>query len=235
MAKRGGSIHKKRLHTSTVTVLKEKKKHKWIIATEAGPHKKAQSVPLTSILRDLLEIADTNKDTRKIIRDWKVLVDARRAKSGRLPIGLMDVVSLPDQNKHYRMYFDTYGKLRAKEIDEEKAKNKLGKVVKKTASKNGKIRITLHDGKTMFADNNIKTGDTVVVSLPDNKITNVLKLENGAHCFIMDGKHIGHIGELTEIVKTEASKQKIAKLKSKEKEIITVAEYLFVVDENWVK
>ena len=50
----------------------------------------------------------------------------------------------------------------------------------------------------------------------------------------MDGKHIGHIGELKEIIKTETSKQKIAKLNADGAEIITVAEYLFVVDDDWV-
>jgi len=235
MAKKGGSIHKKRLNASTVNVLKEKKKHKWIIGTEADPHKKEQSVPLASILRDLLGIAKTNKDTKKIIRDRKILVDGRKAKSGRMPVGLMDVISLPDQDKYYRMYFDVYGKLRGKEIDKEEAKTKLGKVIKKSASKGGKIKITMHDGKTLFADNNIRTGDTVVISLPDNKITKILKLDNGTLCYIMAGKHIGCIGKLKEIIKTEKSKQKIAKLESKEGEIITVATYLFVVDKNFIE
>jgi len=130
------------------------------------------------------------------------------------------------------MYLDKFGKLRAKEIKE--GKIKIGKVIKKTAVKKGKITITLHDGKTIIADNNVKPGDSVIISLPENKINKLLKLENGAKCYIMDGKHIGHIGELKEIIKTETSKQKIAKLNADGEEIITVAEYLFVVDDDWV-
>ncbi len=234
MSKKGGSVHKKRFNASKIMVLEKRKGHKWIIGTKAGPHNKDQSAPISVILRDLLKIVKTNKETKKLIRDKKILIDGKPAKDYRLTVGLMDVISLPDQGKNYRLYLDKYRKLRAKEIDNEKAKIKLGKVVKKTKGKKDKIIITLHDGKTIIGDNNIKTGDSLIISLEKNKINKILKLENGVKCYIMKGKHTGQIGELKEIVQTESSKQKIVKLDVEGKEIITVAEYLFIVDDNWV-
>ncbi len=232
MSKKGGSVHKKRLNASTITVLEKRKGHKWIVGTIAGPHNKDMSVPLAVILRDLLKLVKTTKEAKKLIRDGKILIDGKKAKDYRLPIGLMDIITLTEEDKHYELVLNKHGKLISKE--KEKNETKLAKVVKKTKIKKEKITITLHDGKTLIADNNIKTGDTIVLSLKDNKINNILKLEKGARCYIMDGKHIGHIGELKEIVATENSKQKIAKLDSNGNEIITVLEYLFVIDPEWV-
>ncbi|MFA5382718.1 MAG: 30S ribosomal protein S4e [Candidatus Micrarchaeia archaeon] len=234
MSKKGGSIHKKRLNTSTITVLEKRKGHKWIVGTRPGPHNKEKSVPLAVILRDSLKIAKTNKEAKKLIKEKKILVDGKEVKDHKLPIGLMDIISLTEENKHYRFYLNKNIKLVPKEINEKNAKMKLEKVVKKNKIKNNKITISLHDGKTIIADNNIKNGDTIILSLVDKKINGILKLENGAKCYIMDGKHTGKIGELKEIVKTETSKQKIAKLDVEGEEIITVAKYLFVINNDWV-
>lgn len=231
MSKKGGSVHKKRLNTSTLAVLEKRKGQKWIIGTRPGPHTKELSVPITIVLRDLLKIVKTAKEGKKIIRDGKILVDGKKIKDYKLPVGLMDLITLKEENKTYKLIFDKYGKIEAKETKE--VDKKLGKVVKKTKGKDGKIIITLHDGKTLIADNNIKIGDTIVLSLKDKKIINILKLENESICYIMNGKHIGHFGKLKEIVKTENSKQKIARIDTKEKEIITVLKYLFVVDSEW--
>ncbi|MCC7552822.1 30S ribosomal protein S4e [Candidatus Micrarchaeota archaeon] len=231
MSKKGGSIHKKRLNASTITVLEKRKGHKWIVGTKPGPHNKELSVPITVVLRDLFKTVKTAKEAKKLIRDGKILIDNKKIKDHKLPIGLMDLISFPEEKITYMMTLNKHGKLIGKEIKENNTK--LGKVVKKTKIKKDKITITLHDGKTIISDNNVKIGDTILLSLKDKKINNLLKLEIGANCYIMDGKHVGHIGILKEIIKTENSKQKIAKIDAKGKEIITVLEYLFIVNPEW--
>ncbi len=106
------------------------------------------------------------------------------------------------------------------------------KVVGKNTIKKGKIMIRLHDGRVMLADNNIKVGDSLILSIPEFKIEKVLKLEKSAKCLIVEGKHAGTIATLEEIIERKGSMGAEAKLSGPEGEFITVAKYLFVVDDS---
>src|SRR3989338_11160586 len=110
-----------------------------------------------------------------------VSVDSRIITSFDFPVGIMDVVKVSKLDKTYRILVDSKARLFAKEIANAESSRKLAKVVKKYVA-NGKISVTMHDGHTMFADNKVRVGDTLAVSLPSYKVEDVLKLDNGVRC-----------------------------------------------------
>ena len=85
----------------------------------------------------------------------------------------------------------------------------------------------------MEADNNIKVGDSVIITIPEYKVKKLLKLEKGARCLVKDGKHAGMVATVEEILAQEGRGQKRAKMKDGEKEFITAMRHLCVVDEEF--
>jgi ribosomal protein S4E len=88
-----------------------------------------------------------------------------------------------------------------------------------------------HDGRNLLSDNHLHVGDSVIVSLPKVVMKSHLKREKGSRCLIMEGKHAGMIVKLKEIIERKGGKPSEALVQDKAEEFVTVAKYLFVVDE----
>lgn len=225
----------KRIAAPTAIPISDKKANTWIIKSRAGPHPVIFSVPLGVLLREILGFAKTLREVRRILSLRLVQVDGSFRTDEKYPVGFMDVVSLPKIGKHYRMMIDWKGRLTPVEINESEAGNKTLRIVGKYSSKGlqkGKLTYSFHDGKNMIADNHLRVGDSVVVSLPESKLKSHLKLENGARCLIIEGKHAGSVVKLKEIIQRKAGKPNEAKVEGNAGEFITVAKYLFVVGDN---
>ncbi len=233
MAKRGGTKHQKRLASPKAVPIQDKKERKWMIQHSPGPHAKDYSIPLGVLLRDILKIAPTLREVQKILSTRLLQVDGKVRTDDKFSVGLMDVISLPKAEKNYRIIVDGKARLLTVEIKGEESATKTLRVVRKHTLPGGKLSLTLHDGRNIVSDNHIKVGDSVVVSLPKVVIKNHLKRDNGATCLIMDGKHAGTIVKLKDIIQRKGGKPSEALVQSKEEEFITVAKYLFVVDESF--
>jgi len=233
MAKKGEAKHQKRIATPKVIPITDKKASTWIARTVPGPHARASSVPLSVLLRDILKVAKTAREAKSIMVKRMVEVDGKPRTDERFPIGLMDVIGFPKAGKYYRIVVDWKGRLVPLEITKEDAGRKILRVVKKHIAPGAKINITFHDGRNMIADNHIHCGDSVSVSLPTIKMEGHLKLESGARCLIMEGKHAGTIVTLNEIISRKAGKPAEAKVSSDKGEFITVARYLFAIDSKF--
>ncbi len=231
MGKRGAPKHVKRIAAPKAVPIHDKKAYTWIMRAIPGPHPRERSVPLGVLLRDVLGMVETAKEAKRVIAEGKVLVDGRRVRDVRFPVGLMDVVSFPTINKHYRILVDSHGRLIPREISSEEAGNKTLKVVGKHTIKGGKIALSLHDGRTLLADNNVKVGDSVVVSVPKQSLVKHLKRESGVTCLITEGKHAGKVVELKELIK-KAGHRDEAVVSHEGEEFITVADYLLVLGER---
>ncbi len=232
MAKRGGTNHLKRLATPKAVPIKDKKARTWILNTAPGPHAKKHSLSLGVLLRDVLKVVASSKEAKKILTERKVSIDGRVRADVKFPVGLMDLVTLSN-GKTYRIVLDSKGRLMPLEL-EKNPENKIARVVGKQTIPGGKLTLSLHDGKTLSSDNHVKVGDSVVVSLPVAKLKSHLKLEKGARCLIREGKHAGSIVKLMEIIPRKAGKPSEAVVSNKEDgEFITVAKYLFVVDDSF--
>ncbi len=231
MAKRGESKHLKRIALSKSVPMSNKKEYTWVINPSPGPHNKKNSIPLVIVIRDILGFAKTAREVRTILNSKLVSVDGVTRTEPDFPVGLFDIISFSKADKHYQIVVDKKARLMPKEI--EKLNKKLLKVVGKRVMKKGKISLTLHDGKSIAADNHVKVGDTVLFNLENNKLEKVLKLEKGATCLITEGKHAGAIAKLLDVISRKEGKPSEAKLDSKDGEFITVAKYLFVVEKDF--
>jgi len=236
MAKRGGGRHRKRLNAPKIAVLKNRKTDIYLATTSPGPHSSKAAVPLVVVLRDMLQKVGTFAEAKRIVNEGLVFIDGRVAKDVRLPVGFGDIVSFKNINDKYLAVYSGQGRMLFKPLGKDEGKEKIGKVVNKFLMPKGKIRITLHDGKTLDADNDVNIGYSVKVAVPENKITGVIKLEPGVTCFIMKGKHIGNIGQLENITAgTAAGGHAVAKIKTKDNvEIATRKDYIIAVDDEWV-
>ncbi len=200
------SKHMKRLTAPRSWVI-ERKVAKWAVKPSPGPHPIERSIPLLMLIRDYLGYADTAREAKRIIGAAEVLVDGKPTRDHKRPIGIMDVVSIPRLNEHYRILVDRKGKIRPVKIDSEKAKWKLSKIENKTTVKGGRTQLNLHDGRNILVDEDrYSTGDVLKISIPDQKILEVYKLEKGNIALITGGSHRGEISFIEEVVRDNATK-----------------------------
>jgi small subunit ribosomal protein S4e len=155
---------------------------------------------------------------KKIISQGKVDVDGKVRLKDDFPVGLMDIISMPDMNMFYRVLPSHKG-LFLNPISKEEASFKLLRVEDKTLVKNGASQIAFHDGTTML----VKAGDsenpqevvyetfaTLKLGIPEKQILDQLKTKKGNIAFITGGKNIGKKGKIVEIEKAQAKKRRNA-------------------------
>jgi small subunit ribosomal protein S4e len=235
MARKGKARHLKKIAVPRAWAVARKSKGVFAKKPLPGKHSLKESIPVGILLRDILKIAETMVQAKKLLRDQEVLVDGVPVKMEGVAVGLMDIVSVPKLKKNYRMLF--VGKhLVPVEIGEEETRVKLCKIVGKTIVGKDRIQLNFHDGRSYLIEREedvFKTGDTIKLAVPKQELKGFLKLEKGATCYIWKGRHAGEIGLLEEIMERAGSKESDARLKSREKELITLKSYLFVVDKEF--
>jgi len=179
---------------------------KFITRPKPGAHKMELCLPLNIVMRDMLGHTSTTKELRTLLIGKEVLVDGIKINEKAHQVGLFDVLEIPKIDEHHRMLVTDKGYLLLNKIDKKEAGFKPCKVLNKTILKGGKFQLNLDGGiNILVPDNSYSTGDTLVLSLPDKKITSHIKLEKGVYIFLNGGKHIGDHGAVEEIKGTSVS------------------------------
>jgi small subunit ribosomal protein S4e len=214
----------------------------WIVKPSSGPHSLQSCLTLTLVLRDILGVADTRKEGKMILSGSKVQVNGKVRRKDDFPVGLMDVISMPDSNKHYRVMPSHKG-LILTPISKEEASFKLVRVEDKSTVKDG-VQILLHDGTNRLikvADpKNPKevtydTFDILKITYPDDQVALTLKTKEGNLAIITGGKNIGKQGKIIEIEKTEAKKRRQALVVIEDAQgarYQTILDFIFSIGEN---
>ncbi len=232
MSKKGGSRHALRIGAQKRIGIKHRKGIKWLLAPCPGAHKREESISAGVLLRDILEKARNLHEVQKILNSGNLLVDGRKIKDKRFPIGLMDIVTLPAQKISYRMSLSGPNMV-PKELSQKAASKKYLRVTKKHTAKGGKTAITFHDGRAHAGDKHIKVGDTCVLSVPQFKLESHIKLEPGVQCLVIKGKHTGELAKLDKIIERTGSHGAEAHLSGASGEFVTLVKYLFAVDKDY--
>lgn len=190
----------------------------WIVRPSPGGHSLEKCLPLSLVLRDILKMAQTRKEAKKIISQGKVFVDGKVRRKDNFPVGLMDVISMPDLDKFFRILPSHKG-LFLNPISKEEASFKLLRVEGRTLVKDGNSQIALHDGSNILIEGEAsgspeeviyQTFDTLKLGLPDKEVLDQLKTKKGNVAVITGGKNIGKRGRIVDIEKTEAKKRRNA-------------------------
>ncbi len=178
----------------------ERKTQFWTVKPSPGPHPAERSVPVGLILRDMLGVCDTAREARYILNGRGILVDGRPVISPKFPVGLMDVLTLKETKSYYRMMVDGRGRMALVPIEDAEAKWKLCRIEDKTTVRGGKTQLNLHDGRSMvLAKNQYKTGTTLKVHVPEQKIVGHYELATGAASLITGGKHVGELAHVLDV------------------------------------
>ncbi len=176
-----------------------RKDKRFVITTRPGPHKKHYAIPSAVFLRDTLKIVTSLREAKTSIYSGKVKIDGVVRKSLHHAIGLMDVVELENVSDVYRLVPIDGKLLKPIKINESEKAKKLVRVVSKTTIKKGKMQIGFHDGRSTISDTQVGVGDTCLISVPDQKIIEVIKLEVGCQGLVTRGINAGQIGKIETI------------------------------------
>ena len=186
----------------------------WVSKPSPGPHPVDRCVPLGLILRDMLKVCDTAREARHILNGRHVLVDGRPVTDPKFPVGLMDVVSLEETKAYYRMLVDGRGRMNLLPIEAPDAKWKLCRIQDKTTVRGGKTQINLHDGRNLLlAKDAHKTGTTLKVSVPDQKVLGHFDLAEGASVLVTGGQHVGELAHVLAVQKTRNPRANVVTFK----------------------
>lgn len=221
-------IHLRRLVASKHFPI-ARKFRKFTISPSPGPHGKQECIPLGIVVKNILKVAESSKEVKKAISSGSMTVDGRIRRDHKYPVGIMDVVEIPKIKKYYRMIAKE-GKLKLIDIDETQSKSKLCKIKNKTVIKEGKMQLNLHDGRNVITDKKeYKTGDSLLISLPDQKIKEHFKLDKGSLVLITGGKYAGTIGAISDLTTVRGIEANKAVVEADGKSYKTLKDYVFVI------
>jgi small subunit ribosomal protein S4e len=213
-------------HLKTITVPKTwghvlRKATIYVTRPKPGPHTMDMSMSIASMLKNI-GVAQTTKEVRFMLQKKQVLVDSRRIKSHKFPVGFMDVLSLPLAKKNYTITIDNKGKLQPVETSTDKSKTV--QVRSRRMITGGKLQLNLADGRNIVTDKkDIKPGDSLTIEVPSQKISKHFPLKQGAEICLTGGKHVGDRGQVNEITGKDLT------YKSGDKTIKTLTKYAYVI------
>ena len=221
-----GKEHLKRLAAPKSWQI-SRKELKFITKPSAGPHNFKSSIPISIFLKELLNYANTTKEVKKIMNNNEIKIDGKVRREFRFPIGIFDTIRFKSINENFRVILNSKGKLDMIKISEDESSLKPCKIIGKKMVR-GKLQLNLYDGKNLNDGNNsYQSGDTVLLSLPEQKIIKHFKLKKKSTIFLTGGKHIGETGNVEDIVE-----DKIIYKNHKGNLIETSKKYAFVVGDD---
>ena len=241
MGKKGKTARLKRKPAPSFWPI-HRKELPWVVKPSSGSHSLENCLTLTLVLRDILGVAQTRKEGQLILAQGKVLVNSKIRKKDDSPVGLMDVISLPEMDKYYRILPSHKG-LVLSPISKEESNTTLVRVEDKTPVHNG-VQIALHNGANMLIkvadpknpqEVTYETFDILKVTYPEKQVVQSLKTKEGNLAIITGGKNMGVQGKIVEIEKTEAKKRRQALVTIEDSKGIrcqTILDFIFSIGET---
>ncbi|HYA21915.1 MAG TPA: 30S ribosomal protein S4e [Thermoproteota archaeon] len=231
MARMGGRRHMKALAAPRSWKIR-RKENVFVAKPKPGPHPMYLSLPAYVLVRDVMGETASRKEAKTIFKQGKVLIDGRETREEKRPVGLMDVVSFPSTGKHYRVTVDNGGHLTAVSIPAKESKVKVGRVMSKFTTKKGELTIRLHDGTSLKVPGEVPVdnGDSIVLSLPDRKLSDVIRVKEGTICFAFRGSSAGKVGKYESESPASLKRRALANLKLNDgSSLSTLKEYVMAI------
>ena len=221
------SSHMKRLTMPRSWPL-PRKSSVWIQKPNPCGHPLDLCMPMGVILRDVLGVAQNRREAKKILHSKLVKVDGAIETDIGRGVGLMDVLTVGDGS--YKCVLDTNGKLRYRTIPAKEAITKICSVMGKTTIKGAKTQVHLHDGRNLLFNENpeYKTGDSLVISLPDQEVKSYHKFEEGSIAYLTGGNHIGELAT----VRGQDIKRSSKANEVQFDDFGTISDYVFIISDE---
>ncbi len=177
----------------------KRKEHIFVARPNPGPHKLENSMPISLILKMLLQVK-TAREAKQVINQRKILVNKKPIDDIRFPAGLFDVVEFSD--KYFRILLNNRGKLIFKEISKAESSILLCKIIKKTRLKGNKTQLNFHNGFNILVEkneNDYKANDVLILGNENNEIKDRISFEKGNLVYIIKGKNLGKTARIEEV------------------------------------
>jgi small subunit ribosomal protein S4e len=150
------------------------------------------AVPVVIAVRDMLKLARTSKEVKKMIFEKSLKINGNVVKDIRDSIRLLNLFQA---DKTYILTLTSNGKFT---LQETKEKNRPCKVLNKKALGKTQFQLNLHDGSNVLTKDKIATQDTVYID-EKGKIASHVKFEKGKSCLVIAGKYTGMKGKVSEL------------------------------------
>ncbi len=238
MGRKGGSRHIKSLEAPAFwPVLR--KEYKWSVRAAPGPHPIHRSLPLLIVVRDLMSLARTSREARKVIAEGVIKVDGRVRKDYKFPVGIMDVIEVVRSREFFRVLPVPTKFLGLEPITEDEASFKLCRIENKSTVKGGHIQLHLHDGRNVL----IKVSDprnpgediydtlgTVKFSLVEGGIEDYYPVKSDAPAIVTGGRNVGRVARLLKVYEGVRHYRKQVQLRdSRGLEFFTTMDKVFII------
>lgn len=148
------------------------------------------SVPVVIAIRDILLLARTTAEVKKMIHQKLLKLNGRPVKDYRESITLFNIL---EADKPYVLTLIETGKFALEEVKDPTMR--LCKVTGKTLIENNKIQLNLHDGSNLISESKISIGDSVYLDM-SGKIKKHILLEKGKKVLVIKGKYLGLKGAI---------------------------------------
>ncbi len=185
-----------------------------------------EGIPVLIILRDLIKLAGTRREAKKIIHLKQVLVNGRQIRDEKNNVLLFDTISVAPLNKYYRLELSDKGKFYLNEIKETEATSKIAKIIGKKILKEKKVQMNLSDGRNFLTEVKCNINDSVIINFKTGKIEKCVPLKEKAEVIVFAGKHAGKKGKIAKLNMEE----KTAEVKIGDKEVNILIKQLMVVE-----
>ena len=187
---------------------------KWILRPQPGKHPLEQSLPVGLLLKQL-GIVQTTREAKKVVNSKAVLIDGKVVNNIHCGAGFMDTIQIKPQVA-LRCTLDEKGRLKFSPTTE--LSKKVCRITGKRTVPGGKIQLNLSDGRSILADKTeYNVGDSLLLELPEQKVTGHFALAKGNTAFLTSGKHTGVTGVIEDIqgnrIWCTVGKEKIETLK----------------------
>lgn len=194
-----------------------------------------KGIPLLTILRDLLKIAQTRKEVKKAIQKKHLLINNNFVKDEKMGLALFDTLSIIPSKIYYRLELSEKGKFELKKIKEEEANKKILKIINKRVLAGKKIQLNLSDGGNFLVEPKFScmTNDSILINLKDKKIEKCLPLKEKSNAVVFAGKHSGKTGQIEKIISEQVKNSKARKMaiiESKKEKINVLIKQIMVTE-----
>lgn len=202
-----------------------RKAHKFISRPNPGAHTHELAVSMNTFLKELTQTTHTTKDSKYLLSKQEVQVNGKKKKDEKHQVGFLDIVTIPSLNKNYMVTIDTKGKLTAKEIGEKENKT-IVKITGKTIISKDKVQLNSIRGINILVNEKdakkYGVGDSLLISVPDQKIHGHFERKQNSSALIYTGKHAGKQGKIKQI------QGDIVTIETKDETFETLKEYVVI-------
>lgn len=200
-----------------------RKERTWVTRPKPGRSFEL-AMALNNVLKELTGVASTSKEVRYLLRHVGVLVNGKPVYDFRRPIGFLDTISIPSEDKHFRIGISKKGKLVAVSIDAADAKKRVVKITNKTRVA-GKMQLNCNDSSNYLVEKDTyNVGDSLLVE--GSTIKKHLPLKKDMTIILTSGSHLSAIGTISGI------EGEVITFTNKEGEQTTARKCAFVIGEK---